>query len=203
MRALVLLVLISLSLVSNQARSEISDEYIDNSIVKAANKVDVPPILLRAICMAESNLVPHAYVHDDGGKANHAIGICQVLVRTAEEHGMSDQDCHDDYREPKSRRRYGVCDLFGPYTNAFYAAKYLKKQLNRYDGSWIAAIAAYNAGSLKTCSPKGYYLSYNSETGEYDRKVACIPGAPINQKYVDRVLKAISKPKLQERVEDE
>lgn len=188
-----------------------SKKYINDSIVKASVKIGVPSRLLKAICSAESNLRPQGYVFSDGGKNNHAMGMCQVLRLTTVEMGMKDSNCIRDFRAKLTspaegisfdthpgvlKRTYKTCQLFGPYTNAFYAAKYLKKQLDRYDGSWIAAIAAYNSGTLKTCQSKGYFTSRSG------LKISCIPGAPINQKYVDRVLKYLyqSQPEIIEQI---
>lgn len=56
--------------------------------------------------------------------------------------------------------------LLGPGTNILYAAKYLRYQLDRY-GDLEKAIAAYNAGSYRVKA-----------------------GKPVNQKYVDKVMKA-------------
>lgn len=160
--------------------AEPSQSYIEASIENAATEAGVPYLLLKAICSAESNLKPSAYVYADGGQSNHAFGMCQVLRRTAEEMGMKDQKCANSFIH--SERSYSGCALFGPFTNALFAAKYLRLQLDRYEGSWIAAIAAYNSGSLKTCQAKGYY---KTKTGQ---NVSCIPEAPVNQRYVDRVL---------------
>jgi hypothetical protein len=40
------------------------------------------------------------------------------------------------------------------YVNAFYAAKYLKYQLNRYDNDWHKAIDAYNKGRVVSTKSK-------------------------------------------------
>jgi soluble lytic murein transglycosylase-like protein len=39
-------------------------------------------------------------------------------------------------------------ELKDPHVNAVFAAKYLRKQLDRYDQNIPFAISAYNAGSL-------------------------------------------------------
>ena len=155
------------------------------ALKRAAKKVGVPPELLKAICTAESNLRPSAYVHADGGDENSAFGMCQILYRTARGMGFKGDSClGKDFN--KLPRTYKNCNLFGPYTNSYWAARYLKYQLNRYNGSWISAIAAYNTGSLKIC-----------KTGKVirkkDRKVlyTCQKGGLYNQRYVDRVLRAL------------
>lgn len=169
--------------------------YIEKSIKKAANKNKVPPSLLRAICSAESNLDPHAYRFGDGGEKNSAIGMCQILYNTARDYGFNDKRCAKSFKGlDKMSKIYKTCKLFGPYTNAYYAAKYLKFQLDRYDNSWISAIAAYNTGSLRICET-GKVKS--SSTGEILYK--CEKGGLLNQKYVDRVLKALEDYAVEEK----
>ena len=164
----------------NEVYAKPSNQYVLDSIDKAADKENVPRVLLRSICRVESNLDPEAFRYTDGGKRNHAIGICQILVTTAAEEGMLDKRCHNDFR--KKSKSYQDCKLFGPFTHATYAARYLKKKLLDYDGSWIYAIAAYNTGSVKKCSRKGYYIS-RRRAG----RIVCVPGELINYKYVELV----------------
>lgn len=182
---------------------EISGDYINSSILRAAEEVGIPPALLWAVCYSESGLKAAAYVHNDGLQDNSAFGVCQVLYHTAVELGMKpDLKCLKDFRtfdeklsggslpedDKTLERSYKTCKLFGPYTNAYYAAKYLKKQIDRYNGSEISGIAAYNTGSLKVCKTGKVYRAT-------DRKVLykCQKGGLLNQKYVDRVLKGMQK----------
>ena len=180
---------------ANPALSTPSSGYIDKSIKKAAKKAGVPEVLLKAVCKAESLLDAKAFVKDDGdGSNNHAIGLCQVLVTTAETMGFKDERCHEDFTDRKSERRYKHCKLFGPYTNALYAARYLKTKLDKYNGSWINAIAAYNAGSVRICSSNGFYYSTRKGIDKTEKyKVQCIPGELINRKHVDRVIRILWK----------
>jgi len=152
---------------------------------RAAKEVGVSPDLLSAICYAESHHNHKAYVHADGTGDNHAFGICQVLLKTAEQYGFKDPRCTEDFKSRKQDRTYSNCKLFGPYTNALYAARYLKYQLDRYDGSWINAIAAYNTGTVKLCKTGWVHNAHGK------RMYKCSPGGLLNQKYVDRVLHAI------------
>lgn len=171
----------------------ISQDYIDKSIKKAAKKVGVPYKLLDAVCYAESRHTPNAYVFSDGGTiTNHAFGMCQVLYNTAGEYGFVDDRCAGDFRYRKFQRNYKNCKLFGPYTNAYYAAKYLKKQLKRYNGSWINAIAAYNSGSVRICKTGWVYRNYKDAKGKWRKTklYKCEKGGLLNQRYVDRVLHA-------------
>lgn len=187
------LLFIVLMLTSSTA-SAISRKYIEEGINKASVKTGVPAILIKAICHAESKLKPSAYNHADGGGNAHALGMCQVLYRTAREHGLKDDKCLGDFRD--TPKKYSECKLFGPHTNALYAAKYIKWQLDRYDGSWINAIAAYNSGSVKTCPSKGFFYVYvwdKKLKGLKQYKKECTPGGLLNQYYVDRVMDYIIK----------
>lgn len=118
-------------------------------IVAAAKSVGVPGALLLAICTHESNLknvmVPH-----DGGSPSY--GICQIKEATANSLGF------------KGKAR----ELMNPTVNAKFSAKYLKMQLERYDGDWCKATAAYNAGTYNPSSK--------------------VPGKPRNLKYINRVV---------------
>ena len=186
----------------------VTKEYVEASIKRAADKVGVPPELLSAICWAESRHEPEAYAHGDGKNQNHAFGICQVLYTTALDLGLpKDDNCKRDFRTKQSRinagetpekdfipikRDYHSCALFGPYSNALYAAKFLRWKLDTYDESWISATAAYNSGTVRTCPEKGYFnlRTYKKGIVKY-KKILCTPGGLLNQQYVDRVMKAL------------
>lgn len=103
--------------------------------------------MLSAVCMVESGHNASAYTAHDGGSPS--IGACQIKYATAKTLGF----------------RGTPRDLQFPETNAYYAAKYLRKQLDRYDNNQFRAIAAYNAGKVKL--HKGVY---------------------VNHKYVNRVI---------------
>jgi soluble lytic murein transglycosylase-like protein len=166
---------------------------VDNALKKAAKRVGVPHELLRAICYSESRLDMKAVAYSDGGGTNHALGLCQVLYSTAVGMGMKKDERCKEHIERKDRE-YANCRLYGPYTNAFYAAKVLRYQLKRYAGSWANATAAYNSGTVKTCGPKGYYgvRVFVKKTGNVKwRRIKCKPGGLMNHKYVDRVMKAM------------
>jgi len=171
----------------------VSQQDIDNAIIKAATEVGVPSKILDAICYAESEHNPYGYAFSDGGSVtNHAIGLCQVLYKTAVDYGFKDTRCKEDYRFRKEERIQENCKLFDPYVNALYAAKYLKYQLKRYGNSWINSIAAYNSGSVKICKT-GWVYSYRKEdSGEWNKTklYKCEKGGLLNQRYVDRVLHA-------------
>ncbi len=139
-------------------------------ILAAAKSVGVPGALLLAICTQESSLV-NIVVPDDNGAPSY--GICQLQEDTARSMGYS--GIATGPLKPSERKLFkGAMEPDGkpqglmiPKTNARYAAKYLKKQLDRYDWDFCHAVAAYNAGTY-TPSPK-------------------LPGKPRNYKYVKAV----------------
>ncbi len=178
-----LFVILAAVLISGTASAS---DYVQKSLKRAADEVGIPHALLSAVCFAESRHQPRAYNFADNGEGDHAIGLCQVLVSTAKSWGIDDDRCSDDFRYRKNDRVYKNCKLFGPYTNAKVAARYLKWQLDRYGGSWINAVAAYNSGTVKLC-----------KTGVVRNKrghklYSCEKGGLLNQRYVDRVLKAMT-----------
>lgn len=118
-------------------------------ILAAAKSIGVPGSLLLAICTHESKLVNIIAPHDNGSPS---YGLCQIKEETAKMLGF----------DGESRR------LMNPIINAKYAALYLKMQLNRYDGDWCMATAAYNAGT------------YSPSTK--------VPGKPKNLQYVEKVI---------------
>ncbi len=117
----------------------------------AANTADLPQGLLDALCWVESRHSVSAYKPHDGGRAS--LGVCQVQERTAREMGYT-----------------GTLEALqsDPEVNAFYAAKYLRYQLDTYDGDVVKAVAAYNLGHYEESAP----------------------GIPVNASYVVKVLKA-------------
>lgn len=112
---------------------------------------DLPKGLLSALCFVESSHRPAAVNQDDRGSAS--IGLCQIKLETARLVGF------------KGTAKQLQTD---PKVNAMYAAKYLKKQLNRYSGDVRKAVAAYNAGTY------------------FPRR----DGLAMNQSYVNKVFKA-------------
>lgn len=133
-------------------------------ILLAAKAAKVPPALLLAICVHESGL-SNALVPQDGHSPTY--GICQVKYETAQMIG---------YKGSASK-------LMVPSENAKWAALYLKYQLDRYEDSWVYAVAAYNAGSFNESKafpgcPRNlkYVLSVRSKLPRsFDYRFACGP----------------------------
>jgi soluble lytic murein transglycosylase-like protein len=112
-------------------------------ILKAANRYEVDPAIIKAIIMAESGYNPNA-VSKSG-----AIGLMQLMPTTA--------------------RELGVDDIFNPEQNINAGVRYFKQMLKRFDGNTALALAAYNAGSAKVRKYKG--IPPYKATKHYIKKV--------------------------------
>lgn len=95
-------------------------EYVPY-FVEAGRLYDIDPNLLAAQAFKESRFNPRAV------SRLGAEGIMQL--------------------KPKTARSLGVTNSFDARQNILGGAKYLRKQLDRFDGDLTMALAAYNAGS--------------------------------------------------------
>lgn len=164
-----------------------ANDYDDKAFKEISKEVGVRERLLRAICWVESSHNRHAYNHGDGSHNDHAFGMCQVLYSTAHSMGLNDPRCLNDFRDvSKADRNYtDGCQLFGPRTNIRYAAKFLKKLVDKYEGNEFEAISAYNLGRYREC--RDGWLYYKGE-----RFKPCIIGGPANLYYIRKVQDALS-----------
>jgi soluble lytic murein transglycosylase-like protein len=117
------------------------------AIIWSADKVEVPRELLLALCWGESSFRTNV-TRLDGKTLSH--GICQVKLETAQH-----MDLVFKHKIKATRER-----LENTTINAFYAAKYLKYQLQQYDGDWVLAIDAYNKGTAYGANTK-YVKKFN------------------------------------------
>jgi len=111
-------------------------EQVIDAIIKAADTVEVPRELVLAVCWVESSYRRGLKPKLDGDTPSY--GICQVKLITA-----NYMDTVYKHRIKATPKR-----LQNEYVNAFYAAKYLKYQLTRYQGDVHKAIDAYNKGRV-------------------------------------------------------
>ena len=128
-------------------------------IIAAAKKAQVSTAIMLALCTHESGL-QNVKVHEDGGSPT--FGICQIKLNTAKMLGYIGKD-------------EGLMD---PKTNAKWASLYLRWQLDRYEGNYCKAVAAYNMGTYDESKKK--------------------PGYPKNLKYVKSVQSKLTEESLNE-----
>lgn len=99
--------------------------------ISVSSQFNLPQGLLSSVCFVESSHNVGA-IHYNDGKGN-SVGVCQLKLATAKLLGFKGNE--------QQLKNYKV--------NVFYAGKYLKKQLDRYNGNADMAVAAYNAGKCR------------------------------------------------------
>jgi soluble lytic murein transglycosylase len=104
-------------------------EHVD-VVREAAGRHRLDPALVAAVIYVESGF--DATVESSRG----AVGLMQVMPATADEIAQRT----DGYRFTKA-------DLRVPRVNVRYGCYYLRRLLERYEGSVVCALAAYNAGA--------------------------------------------------------
>lgn len=125
---------------------QIPPSKLQEKVYGISEKYGVDPILIMAMIKVESNFMPYA-VSSAG-----AVGLMQLLPSTA--------------------RTMNIGNLYAPKENIEAGVKYFKYLYTLFNGNYIKAIAAYNAGEKAV-------IKYNG-----------IPPYPETQWYVTKVLKA-------------
>jgi soluble lytic murein transglycosylase-like protein len=115
----------------------------ENYIQQASDTFDISPNLLRAVIAAESSGNARAL------SSKNAKGVMQLIDSTA--------------------TAMGVRDVWNPKENILGGARYLKQQLDRFNGDVKLAVASYNAGPAAV-EKHGGVPPYN-ETRRYVEKV--------------------------------
>lgn len=103
-------------------------EYSE-TVYKYAEKYEVDPLLIFSIIKAESNF------RHDGVSTSNAIGLMQLMETTAEE--LADK-LGINYTDETI--------LYNPDINIQLGTKYISELIKQYNGNYILAVAAYNAG---------------------------------------------------------
>lgn len=126
-------------------------------IAKAERRYNIPDGLLVAIALTESGrrdeatgiFAPWPWTINSHGVGTYFDNVDQAAAATAtlltQNIGLVDVGCMqvDLYHHPHAFQT--LLAAFDPETNVDYAAQYLT-ELKGKNGSWIAAVAAYNAG---------------------------------------------------------
>jgi len=97
-------------------------------VAMLARKYDISPMLLEAVVWQESRW------HSEARSSKGAHGLAQLMPGTAREMGV---------------------DIANPLSNLEGGARYLKIQLDRFDGDIERALAAYNAGPSRVLRDGG------------------------------------------------
>ena len=119
-------------------------QKIKNSILKAAQKYDLPVNLIKGVIRAESNFQVKAVSHAG------AQGLMQLMPDTA--------------------RELGVNNPFNIEENIDGGSRYLRKMLDSFGGDLKLALAAYNAGPEAVIKYGGKVPPYR-ETQQYVKRV--------------------------------
>ena len=139
----------------------------DDIIRQQAADKGLDPALIAGVIYAESHF------RDQTSHAG-AKGLMQLMPETA-----------DYIAEKSGGTAFVQGDLATPQVNIAYGSWYLRYLLQKYDGSEVLALAAYNAGEGKVDE----WAAAAAAGGERFRAAAHIPFAETRH-YVDKVLDA-------------
>ncbi len=128
----IIIILIIILLIPIIAKTIIKKAYpfkYDEIITKYSNEYNVDKLLVLSVIKAESNF------KEDVVSSQNAVGIMQILEETAKE--IAEKE-NIEYQEGKT--------LLNPEENIKLGTKYLSELIQTYNGNYILAITAYNAG---------------------------------------------------------
>jgi soluble lytic murein transglycosylase-like protein len=132
--------------------SSVPEQYAPK-IAELSRRFDLSPSLLEALVWQESRWRPNSVSHAG------ARGLAQLMPGTARDLGVDPED---------------------PMQNLEGGARYLREQLDRFDGDLEKALAAYNAGPARVIRAGG--VPNIHETKQY---VAAIMGRLASHSRVD------------------
>jgi hypothetical protein len=129
-----------------QPQQQSNSQDIGTIIKQASQTYGVPEKLIKAVIQAESSGNP------DAVSPKGAVGLMQL--------------------EPSTAQELGVTDINDPQQNIMGGAKYLSYLIKKYNGDFVLALAAYNAGPNAVDKYGG--VPPNGETIDYINRVAGI-----------------------------
>ena len=104
---------------------------------RIATEFQIPVEYLMALIKMESSFQPSAI------SKSGAVGLGQLMAPTARDLGLKVPEYHDPLSPTINPK---VDERFDARRNLEASAKYLRQMLNRYEGNYALALAAYNAG---------------------------------------------------------
>jgi soluble lytic murein transglycosylase-like protein len=129
-----------------QQQQQSNSQDVGTIIKKASQTYGVPEKLIKAVIQVESSGNPNAL------SPKGAVGLMQL--------------------EPSTAQELGVTDINDPQQNIMGGAKYLSYLIKKYNGDFVLALAAYNAGPNAVDKYGG--VPPNGETIDYINRVADI-----------------------------
>lgn len=132
-----------------------SKEALSKTIDRIGKQYGVEPALIKSTIEVESNWDVNAKRYEVH-KGDASWGLMQLLLETG--------------RWILKDNNLTISQLVAPETNITAGTKYLKYQLDRYNGNIADAIAAYNAGSAKK-NAQGVYINQEYVNKVYGRYV--------------------------------
>ena len=107
------------------------------STLSLAKQYGIEVELILAMVKTESNFNPNAI------SGSGAVGLTQLMPPTAQDLGLK----VPSYRNPRKPTPDSHTDeRFHPHKNLAAGVRYLSLMLAKYDGNYVLALAAYNAG---------------------------------------------------------
>ncbi|MCX8147255.1 MAG: lytic transglycosylase domain-containing protein, partial [Candidatus Woesearchaeota archaeon] len=177
---------------------EVSGKEIEGYIKEASKAYGIPENLIKAHITAESNFNPRAVAIGCG-----AAGLIQLMPGTAKQLGLKTFNNYDfvtcnagkteellNFMAGKSLKEIALVDeRFDPKKNIMAGEKYLKQQIDKFNGDIELGLAAYNAGPgavNKRCCSDGSCVKFAEcksrlpqETQNYVEKIMRLSGEDI------------------------
>lgn len=101
------------------------------AIFKASDHFKVERALMLGLIMWESGFNTNEQLFEKNVN-DFSVGLCQVRYETAKGMGFKGK----------------LADLFDPYTNVYYGARYLSERLHENNNNYPDSLSAYNAGHV-------------------------------------------------------
>ncbi len=119
---------------------DVEDDSLSSLVERLAKQHGLELQFVLAVMRIESSLNPNA-ISNSG-----AVGLMQLMPGTARDLGLK-VPAYKNIKKPKIDRR--IDERFDPKKNVVAGTEYLRQMLNKYDGNYVLALSAYNAGPGK------------------------------------------------------